>query len=266
GNVCNKAEVHSALEGATFVFHAASYGMSGRDQLNKELIEQVNVQGTHNILEACYTHSIPYLVYTSTYNVVFGHNEIRDGNESLPYLPMDQHTDHYSRTKSIAEQIVLSFNKTKLKDGNILKTTAIRPADIYGEDEQWHLPRIVSYIERGLFAFTYGSKDNMVDFVHVDNLVLSHVLAGLALTEMSSKAAGQAYFISDGKPTNNFEFFRPLVSSTSFLTELIHSVVGRYIYNFQPILTRTEVHNTGVTHYFSINKAKNEIGYNPCYI
>ena len=45
-----------------------------------------------------------------------------------------------------------------------------------------------SYIERGLFAFTYGSKDNRVDFVHVDNLVLSHVLAGLALTGMDPKA------------------------------------------------------------------------------
>ena len=29
-----------------------------------------------------------HLVYTSTYNVVFGGQVIRNGNESLPYLPL----------------------------------------------------------------------------------------------------------------------------------------------------------------------------------
>ncbi|XP_031561297.1 short-chain dehydrogenase/reductase family 42E member 1-like [Actinia tenebrosa] len=280
GNICNKNDVETALKGAKFVFHSASYGMSGREQLNKDLIEKVNVEGTKNVLEACNTNSVPHLVYTSTYNVVFGHDEIRNGNESLPYLPMDQHTDHYSRTKSIAEQSILKANNTKLRDGNILRTTALRPAGIYGEGEQRHLPRIVSYIKKGLFAFTYGSKNSLVDFVHVDNLVSAHVLAGQALVGNMPKAAGQAYFISDGKPINNFEFFRPLVEGLgymyptinlplsfiyifAFLTELVHAVVGRYIYNFQPMLTRTEVHKTGVTHFFSINKARTELGYSP---
>ena len=27
----------------------------------------------------------------------------------------------------------------------------------------------------------------------------------------------------------------------AFITEIVHSVVGKYIYNFQPLLTRTEV-------------------------
>ena len=30
------------------------------------------------------------LVYTSTYNVVFGGQEIKNGDESLPYLPLDK--------------------------------------------------------------------------------------------------------------------------------------------------------------------------------
>ena len=33
-----------------------------------------------------------------------------------------------------------------------------------------------------------------------------------------------------------------LPSSTAFLMEIIHSVVGTYLFNFQPLLTRTEVH------------------------
>lgn len=263
------------------VFHIASYGMSGREQLNRRLIEEVNVQGTQNVLKACVEHGVSRLVYTSTFNVVFGGQVIEKGDESLPYLPLHLHPDHYSRTKSLAEMAVLKANGTALKDGSgLLTTCALRPAGIYGPGEQRHLPRIVSYIEKGIFRFVYGKPTSLVEFVHVDNLVSAHELAAQALTsEKPHCSAGQAYFISDGRPVNNFEFFRPLVEGLgypfptlrlpisliyffAFLTEVIHHLIGPF-YNFQPLLTRTEVYKTGVTHYFSMAKAKAELGYEP---
>ena len=39
---------------------------------------------------ACIKHSIPRLVYTSTYNVVFGGQTIVNGDESLPYFPIEK--------------------------------------------------------------------------------------------------------------------------------------------------------------------------------
>ncbi|KAJ8318228.1 hypothetical protein KUTeg_003319 [Tegillarca granosa] len=111
----------------------------------------------------------------------------------------------------------------------------------------------------GLLVVKYA-PDTLQDFLHVDNLVQGHIKAGQGLTEGKSYiAAGQAYFLSDNKPVNTLEFFKPLVT---FLTEWIHFIVAR-IYNFQPILTRTEVYKTGVTHYFSIKKAQKELGYHP---
>ncbi|XP_078347029.1 short-chain dehydrogenase/reductase family 42E member 1-like [Oculina patagonica] len=282
GDITRKEDVEKIFSGQHLdaVFHSASYGMSGREQLNKKQIEKVNILGTKHVIEACCQYNVPHLVYTSTYNVVFGGQVIRNGNESLPYLPLDKHPDHYSRTKSIAEQSVLNANGSTLQDGKTLKTCALRPAGIYGEGELRHLPRIVSYVKRGLFAFTYGQDDAVVDFVHVNNLVEAHILAGKALMEDNSIAAGEAYFISDDAPVNNFEFFRPLVEGlgytfpklklpitfiymVAFITELVHSVVGKYIFNFQPFLTRTEVYKTAVTHYFSMKKARNHLGYNP---
>ncbi|XP_065139759.1 short-chain dehydrogenase/reductase family 42E member 1 [Paramisgurnus dabryanus] len=274
-------QVEKAVQGVHCVFHVASYGMSGREQLKSKLIEEVNVQGTENVLRACVAHSVPRLVYTSTYNVVFGGQVIRDGDESLPYLPLHLHPDNYSRTKSVAEMLVLKANGSPLKDATgVLRTCALRPAGIYGPGEQRHLPRIVSYIEKGIFRFVYGDPDSLVEFVHVDNLVSAHLLAAEALTEKRQhRAAGQPYFISDGRPVNNFEFFRPLVEGLgysfptlrvpisliylfAFLTEMVHYVIGQ-IYNFQPLLTRTEVYKTGVTHYFSMRKAQEELGYEP---
>ncbi|XP_051953562.1 short-chain dehydrogenase/reductase family 42E member 1 [Xyrauchen texanus] len=274
-------QVEKAVQGVHCVFHSASYGMSGREQLNRKLIKEVNIQGTENILRACVAHGVPRLVYTSTYNVVFGGQVIKNGNESLPYLPLHMHPDHYSRTKSVAEMQVLKANGLPLKNAvGVLRTCALRPAGIYGPGEQRHLPRIVSYIENGIFRFVYGDPDSLVEFVHVDNLVSAHLLAADGLTEKRQHcAAGQPYFISDGRPVNNFEFFRPLVEGLgysfptlrlpisliylfAFLTEMVHHVVGQ-IYNFQPLLTRTEVYKTGVTHYFSMQKAQDELGYKP---
>lgn len=281
GDVCDYAEVEKAVTGVDCVFHLASYGMSGREQLNRPLIEGVNIRGTENILKACSEHGVSRLVYTSTFNVVFGGQVIENGDESLPYLPLHLHPDHYSRTKSVAEMAVLKANGNELRNGlGVLRTCALRPAGIYGPGEQRHLPRIVGYIEKGIFRFVYGNPNSLVEFVHVDNLVSAHILAADALTaEKHHCAAGQAYFISDGRPVNNFEFFRPLVEGLGYsfpklrlpisliyyvalLTEIIHSVVGPF-YNFQPLLTCTEVYKTGVTHYFSMDKARSELGYKP---
>lgn len=281
GDICEYADVEKAVTGVDCVFHIASYGMSGREQLNRRLIEAVNVRGTQNILKACADRGVSRLIYTSTFNVVFGGQVIENGDESLPYLPLHLHPDHYSRTKSLAEMAVLKANGTVLKGSSgQLRTCALRPAGIYGPGEQRHLPRIVDYIEKGIFRFVYGKPSSLVEFVHVDNLVSAHELAAEALTpEKQHRAAGQAYFISDGRPVNNFEFFRPLVEGLgypfptlrlpialiyffAFLTETIHHVVGPF-YNFQPLLTRAEVYKTGVTHYFSTAKAEAELGYEP---
>lgn len=281
GDIREYAQVEKAIRGVDCVFHVASYGMSGREQLNWDLIEAVNVQGTKNILRACVEQGVSRLVYTSTFNVVFGGQEIKNGDEDLPYLPLHLHPDHYSRTKSLAEMAVLKANGTALKGSSgVLRTCALRPAGIYGPGEQRHLPRIVGYIEKGIFRFVYGDPNSLVEFVHVDNLVTAHKLAAESLTkEKQHRSAGQAYFISDGRPVNNFEFFRPLVEGLgypfpklrlpitliyffAFLTEMIHHLIGP-LYNFQPLLTRTEVYKTGVTHYFSMAKAKAELGYQP---
>jgi nucleoside-diphosphate-sugar epimerase len=144
--------------------------------LNIRQIEAVNIDGTKNVLKACVACGVAALVYTSTFNVVFGGQEIVEGREEdLPYFPLDKHVDHYSRTKAIAEQAVLAANSSRLLiqcrrsgedcEDERLKTCALRCAGIYGEGEQRHLPRIVSYIERGLFQFTYGSKDSLVELL-----------------------------------------------------------------------------------------------------
>uniref|UniRef100_A0A8B9S2K5 3-beta hydroxysteroid dehydrogenase/isomerase domain-containing protein n=1 Tax=Apteryx owenii TaxID=8824 RepID=A0A8B9S2K5_APTOW len=189
GVVCIQADVRdydaifAACEGADCVFHVASYGMSGREQLYRKEIETVNIDGTKFIIDACKQRNIPRLIYTSTVNVVFGGLSIEDGDEeTVPYFPIEKHVDHYSRTKSIAEQMVLAANGTALAGGGIFYTCVLRPPGIYGPEEQRHLPRLAKNIERGLLSFKFGDPSAKMNWVHVENLVQAQILAADALT------------------------------------------------------------------------------------
>jgi nucleoside-diphosphate-sugar epimerase len=253
------------------VVHLASWGMSGAPMLNPKC-RAVNIGGVEAVLEAMRQTDTDCLLYTSTYNVIYGGEPIENGNEQLDYFDLSRHTDAYSASKAEAEQMVLASNG---KDN--LRTMSLRPAAIYGCGEERHFPRIIKHIDSGLFAFRIGSG-SIVDWVHVDNLTQAFVKSiDKLVAEYNPRKSpcGQAYFISDGTPVDNFEFLRPLVHARgrefpeivmpvwlalglATVFEVLHLFLG-----VEPFMTRAEVYKVGVTHYFSIAKAKAQLGYAP---
>uniref|UniRef100_A0A671Y1U1 Short chain dehydrogenase/reductase family 42E, member 2 n=1 Tax=Sparus aurata TaxID=8175 RepID=A0A671Y1U1_SPAAU len=213
-DIRDSSSLYKVCEEVDCIFHTASYGMSGPEQLRKEQVESVNVGGTSNVINVCKERSIPRLVYTSTINVVFTGKPIEECDEaSMPYVPPEVHIDHYSRTKAIAEQMVLSADGCLMKGGGLLRTCVLRPCGIYGPDERRHLHRVMMNVERRLFTFRFGDPRARMNWVHVDNLVLAHTLAAEALTlQRSHVSSGQVYFINDGVSVNLFEWLTPLVS------------------------------------------------------
>ncbi|KAM9494481.1 putative short-chain dehydrogenase/reductase family 42E member 2 [Clarias gariepinus] len=281
GDVRDYDTLYKACAGVDCIFHTASYGMSGPEQLRKELVESVNVGGTNNVINVCCERGVSRLVYTSTVNVVFAGRPIEDGDEdSVPCVPLDKHIDHYSRTKAIAERMVLSANRRTLQDGGLLQTCVLRPSGIYGPEERRHLHRVMVNVERRLFSFTFGDPKARMNWVHVDNLVTAHVLAAEGLMpERSCVANGQAYFINDGESVNVFDWMTPLferlgytrplirlpvslVYSAAFLMEQLH-VALRPVVKVPLLLTRNEVRNISVSHTFRIEKARQELGFSP---
>ncbi|MED6206400.1 hypothetical protein PIB30_026345 [Stylosanthes scabra] len=300
GDVVRKEDVERALRGADCVFHLAAFGMSGKEMLRIGRVDEVNITGTRHVLDACLDFGITRLVYCSTYNVVFAGQPIVNGDETLPYFPIDEHAvDSYGRSKSIAEQLVLKNNNNSGKNKKRLYTCAVRPAAIYGPGEDRHLPRIISMAKLGLLFFRIGDHNVKSDWVFVDNLVLALILASMGLLDDNDegkekekgnklpKAAGQAYFISDGLPVNTFEFIEPLLTGLDYqlprrwlsvdlalviakISWVVYTVLllcPPWLLNWrwlpQPFILPAEVHKVGVTHYFSCLKAKEEIGYVP---
>ncbi|XP_026195234.1 putative short-chain dehydrogenase/reductase family 42E member 2 [Anabas testudineus] len=275
------SSLYKVCEGVDCIFHTASYGMSGPEQLSKEQVESVNVGGTKNVIKLCKERSIARLVYTSTINVVFTGKPIEEGDEaSVSFVAPDMHIDHYSRTKAIAEQMVLSANGFSLKGGGVLRTCALRPCGIYGPEERRHLHRVMVNVERRFFSFRFGDPRARMNWVHVNNLVLAHTLAAEALTlKRSCVASGQAYFINDGISVNLFEWLTPLfenlgysrplinlpvslVYSAAILVENLH-VALKPVIDVPLLFTRSEVRNIAVSHTFKIDKARRELGYSP---
>ncbi|KXS12958.1 hypothetical protein M427DRAFT_156987 [Gonapodya prolifera JEL478] len=294
--------LEATLSSADIVFLVASYGMSGVEMLNFSQTRRVNVDGTHNVLQACITSHVPILIYTSSVNVVFGGQPIENADETYPVYPLNEHTDEYSRTKAIAESAILAANGTKFSGeagdtlqcsaplSSILLTAAIRTNGIYGEGEERHFKRIVNAIKLNALFFRYGYPNNLVDWTHVDNLALSHMLAAVKLIKDAAATAdtnqdsitgkGTAYFVSDGDPRNNFALLQetliplykmygpffsvplPIIYRTGYFLELSFRLLSPYLrFPTVLLLTRAEVSKSGQHHTFNISKIRRELGY-----
>jgi nucleoside-diphosphate-sugar epimerase len=264
-NILEREALEKAFENIDCVIHCVSFGMSGKEQLDWDKTEAINITGTMNVINACAAVGVRGLVYTSTFNVVFGGQEIHNGTEDLPYFPLHRHVDHYSRTKSIAEQLILTSDKK-----SSLRTCALRLAGVMGLKEKRHLPRIVDSL--WMLKFTYGKRDSLVQFVSIENVVQAHVKAAFGLLQKPTEVGGEAFFISDGIPINNFEFFRPLIQGLGYTFPTLNlplwimwifSYLSMAFPWFIPLLTPAEIFKTAVTHYFSNDKAARLLEYQP---
>ncbi|XP_071976693.1 putative short-chain dehydrogenase/reductase family 42E member 2 isoform X2 [Engystomops pustulosus] len=278
GDIRDYKSLYDACEGVDCVFHAASFGMSGYQQLQKKQIESINIGGTQVVIDVCIHRNIRRLIYTSTVNVIFGGNCIEEGDEeTTTYYPLDKQLDHYSKTKAIADQMILEANESPLKGGGKLLTCVLRPPGIYGPDEKRHLPRLVANAEKGLLCFKFWNDQTKMNWIHLYNLVEAHILAAEALTASKGYiASGKAYFIHDGEHVSFQEWFlHPMFEKLGFpdpwinipcclvyAVEYLHIFLRPFV-SLDPLLTRHEVMKIAVVHTFRIDKAGKELGYNP---
>ncbi len=268
GDLTNFQDIKDALTGIDAVFHVAGkVGMWGK----KEDFERINIDGTKNLLRAMKEAGVKYLVYTSTPSVVFGKEEIKNGDESLAYPEI--YLNEYARTKSVAERLVLEANEASSRQ---LLTTAIRPHLIYGERDKNIIPTLVERAKSGRLKII-GKGNNLVDINYVENASLAHVMAFKELIQ-EAKNQGKAYFIGQERPVNLWHFINeilmakgvaPLTKKVSLklvyligaICEFIYKLIGKY--EGQPAMTRFVALQMGTSHYFKHDNALKDFGYSP---
>ncbi len=253
------------LEGIDVVFHVASKtGVWGpRDEFM-----EINVDGTRNLVEACWAQGVDRLVYTSSPSATFDGGDAEGITEADAPYP-DRFDTAYPESKARAEQVIKDAN------GPHLTTTILRPHLIYGPREPHMLPRLIDRLQQGRLM-RIGDGRNKVALTYIDNAAAAHLQAADALVKAGPNA-GKAYFITDGPPVELWSwldrFFvgiglSPIQRSVSpgvarTVSGVLEWVWRTFSLDGEPPMTRFAAAQLSTSHYYDLSAARADFGYAP---
>jgi nucleoside-diphosphate-sugar epimerase len=272
GDICNYDDINKACKEIDIVIHTAAIVDWGT-RSEKE-VYTANFTGTQNVIHACKENKVTMLVYTSSLDVVITGAPLSDIDESQPYP--EKHLNMYCRSKCLSEKLVLDENSERFK------TCALRPSDIYGESDPYHIPPLID-MAKGGFYVRIGNGAAKSQHVYVGNIAWAHVLAARALAENNQNLPGNAYFITDGPGCNFFTFFDEIVTASGYkiwprnlrvpgrlayflgtVSEYLALLI-RPIKYYNPRLSRFAVMYTCTDFTFTAEKAYRDFGFTPKY-
>lgn len=272
GDICNYQDILTACNGIDVVIHSAAIVDWGT-RSEKE-VYKINFEGTQNVVKACKENKVSALVYTSTLDTVITGRSLVNIDESVPYPK--KYLNMYCESKYLAEKLVMEENSESLG------TCALRPSDIYGEDDPYHIPPLIN-MAKGGFYVRIGNGTAKSQHVYVRNIAWAHVLAAKALIDKNKNIQGNAYFITDGPGSNFFAFFDKIVAGAGYkiwpanfriprwlayflgtISEYI-AIIVRPIKHYNPKLSRFAVMYTCTEFTFNSEKAKRDFGFVPKY-
>lgn len=188
GDIGDRAKVEEALTGADTVIHLAAIVSVIRSILEPELIHQVNVMGTLNLLDECIKRKISRFVFASS-AAVYGRCSNLPLNEEYLTDPLSP----YAAAKVAGEAYCQAYYATYGLD-----TVILRFMNVYG-------PRTSAGLYSGVmikFADAiankkpltiYGDGEQTRDFTYVSDVVEAIILA---LNQ--SEASGEIFNVGTG--------------------------------------------------------------------
>lgn len=272
GDICKLDEIENACKDVDIVIHSAAIIDWGLKSKNEVLM--TNVEGTKNVIHACIKNKVRYLLYTSSLDAVFTGRPLIDINEEQPY-PTSHHTV-YCESKKLAELAILEAHNKELK------TAVLRPSDIYGEEDPYHIDSLIDMAKNGFYV-RLGNGQSKCQHVYVGNMGYAHILLAKALWNGNKNVEKQIYFITDGKGTNFFKFFDQVVEGAGYklfprnawipkkiaftigsISEMMAFLV-RPFKKYNPKFNRFAVIYTCTDFTFSSRKAAADFGFKPKY-
>ncbi len=271
-DILNYDEIGRTFMGIDLVIHTAAIVDWGTKS-GKE-VYRINFEGTRQVIRACREYKVPNLLYTSSLDTVISGKPLVDIDETQPYP--EKHPNMYCKSKYLAEKLVLDENSESLK------TCVLRPSDIYGEGDPYHLTPLIN-MAKGGFYIRIGNGKAKSQHVYVRNIAWAHVLAGKALAKKNLNITGKAYFITDGPRHNFFSFFDGIVRAAGYrikpenlwlprdlayflgsVSEFIAFLV-RPVKHYNPQLSRFAVMYTCTDFTFNSKRARDDFGFIPKY-
>ena len=190
GNLTNSSVLRRATTGVNVVFHQAALRSVAQSVENPSLVNQVNVEGTLNVLLAARDAGVHRVVYASSC-LVYGNTETIPQSEDLPLCP----SSPYAVSKLAGEHYCKVFAELYG-----LETVTLRYFDVFGprQDPGGAHPTVIArFIDaalRGEPLEVHGDGLQTRDFTYIDNIVDANLLAA-----ESAEAAGEIFNIGQNR-------------------------------------------------------------------
>jgi dihydroflavonol-4-reductase len=167
GNVLAPDSLLRAVDGCAWVFHLAAVYALWLPRM--EAMQEVNVQGTRNVLQAALDQGVERVVYTSSIAVFGGQGPDRDATEESPFALGDT-GNLYAVSKYEAHKVALSFVERGLDVTITAPCGPIGPGDVGPTPTGRFLLALVN-------APVCPLVDTVTNFGDVRDMARGHVLA-----------------------------------------------------------------------------------------
>jgi nucleoside-diphosphate-sugar epimerase len=261
GDLHSAEALNLAVADVDYVVHcAAKVGDWG----HYSEFNHINVEGTKALLEVCCKNAnLKKFVGISSLGVYEAKDHF-DTDESSPIHTKGM--DGYTRSKAEAENLYQSFHKKYS-----LPIVVLRPGFIYGERDRTVLPQLVSKLKnKKVILFGDGSKK-------MNNTYVKNLVSAIFLALESDISDGRTYNIHDGCLVSKEEFINT-VAKLSGCSEVTAKIPLWFAKNLakgveasarltgkksSPFISMAKYKFMGLNLDFSIEKARQELGYSP---
>ncbi|MHC4561178.1 MAG: NAD-dependent epimerase/dehydratase family protein [Planctomycetota bacterium] len=264
GDITDRETLTDAFKGVTTVYHAAA---QVGDWGKWKWFVDVTIEGTRNMLDAAATEGIERFLHISSISA-YGHPDGKGLviDETAP-LGVGLHKwSYYSRAKAEAEKLAWTAHE----QGRV-PVTVVKPSWLYGPRDRASLPRLIRAI-RARKTKLIGDGSNRLNLTYAGNEA-----EGCILAATKDEALGESYNLSCDGVITQAEYFNKIaecigakpvtrkvpykvVYNAAFLMELFGHMVGR---KTPPLVTRYSVWLIGRQCFFSADKARRQLGWQP---
>ncbi len=257
GDITDREGLLRLARGKKKIFHlAAIVGDWGPESL----FRQVTVEGTRNVLDAALMENAPVVLASSI--AVYG-NRLQNTtcHESLSH---GKAMGPYGKAKQAQEVLARSYME---KHG--LPVVIIRPANVYGPGCRPWVHELIQAMRKG--PVLIGRGENNAGLIYVDNVVEMMVLAA-----GNPKAIGQVYNAAEDNPATWKEYTCHLAKMAGLppprsLPYWLARPATLFLENTwkwlgirsRPQLTREALNLVTARYDLPVQKAKEELGYEP---
>jgi len=239
GDLRNYPTVRQVVNGIDFILHQGALPSVSRSIDDPVTTNNVNIQGTLNVLEAAKEFGVKRIIYASS-SSIYGNNKTLPKTEDMPVNPLSP----YALSKYVGERYCQLYYQIYG-----LETVCLRYFNVFGPNQNPNsrysaaIPKFISLMKRNKSPIIYGDGLQSRDFTYVENIVEANILAC-----ESDKAAGEVFNIACGKSYNLLEIIE-------ILNKILDKNIEPEFFNPRPGEVK---HSLAL-----IKKAKIKLGYQP---